>query len=374
LSWKTCPSCGKRIDYHSTQCRDCYRASQVAAVTNEPLDAHLLTALRKGRHRLADLAHACSATPGRTLDALLSLQQRGINARQVGDTWSIEPTPEIGTESGRIFEYRSRPDHRFVFGAMGDTHLGSKYERLDCLRDLYDRFAAAGVDRVFHAGNWIDGEAPFNRFELTVHGMEEQLAYLAAEYPRRDGIETWAIAGEDHEGWYSRRESVDIGRFAEHVMHEHGRDDWHDLGFVEAAVQLVNAETGERSPLLVMHPGGGSAYAISYRPQRLLESLEGGEKPAVVLIGHYHKLSVNLIRNVWAVQVGCLQDQTVFLRKKNIEAHVGGTIVELEQDPATGAIIGCKVEMIRYFNQGYYNDRWRRGRAVVLPERARGAA
>ena len=122
--------------------------------------------------------------------------------------------------------------------------------------------------------------------------------------------------------------------------------------------------------MLVMHPGGGSAYATSYRPQKIVESFEGGEKPAVLLLGHYHKLSVNLVRNVWALQIGCTQDQTVFMRKKNIDAHIGGMKVKLEQDPDTGAIIACETQIIRYFNKGYKNNRWSVSENAELPERA----
>ncbi len=110
--------------------------------------------------------------------------------------------------------------------------------------------------------------------------------------------------------------------------------------------------------MLVMHPGGGTAYALSYRPQKLVESLQGGQKPAVILIGHYHKISVNLIRNVWAFQVGCSQDQTPFMRKIPTEPHIGGMVITLMQDPATGAITGCVPEIRNYFDREYYNDRW----------------
>src|SRR6185436_12107442 len=85
--------------------------------------------------------------------------------------------------AGPVFEYVSRKDNTFLFGALGDSHLGSKYERLDVTNDLYDRYADAGVDRVFHTGNWIDGDEPKNRHDIAVHGMEPQLDYLAANYP-----------------------------------------------------------------------------------------------------------------------------------------------------------------------------------------------
>lgn len=183
-------------------------------------------------------------------------------------------------------------------------------------------------------------------------------------------MSTYAVSGDDHEGWYGQREGVDIGKYAENAMREEGRDDWHNLGFIEAHIRLVNANTGKSSILTVMHPGGGSAYAISYQPQKLVESLEGGEKPAVLMLGHYHKLSANNIRNVWVVQTGCTQDQTTFMKKKRIDAHVGGLITKLYQDPETGAIVRFMPDMLRYFNRGYYgNKRWSYSGDVDLPRR-----
>lgn len=269
----------------------------------------------------------------------------------------------------REFHYTSREDNTFRFGIASDQHLGSKYERLDVLNSLYDEFAAAGVDRVYNAGNWIDGEDKKNQFDLMVHGLEPQIDYLVANYPRRKGIDTFAVWGEDHEGWFARREAIDMGRFAQGKMRDAGRDDWHDLGFVESKVDLINANTGARNTMVVMHPGGGSSYAYSYRPQKIVESLQGGEKPGVLIIGHYHKMSVNLIRNVWTIQAGCSQDQTVFMRKQGLEAHVGGHIVELTQDPETGAVRRCKVDQIQFFNRRYENDRWGKVGHVVHPEK-----
>ena len=336
----------------------------------EPLPDALVKALKQGPLSLRALADVCQVTPGQALDGLLALQVRGINACQLGELWSLESQPATPEQAGRTFSYTSRADNHFLFGGMGDNHSGSKWERQDVLEDLYDRFYAAGCNRVFNAGNWLEGEDHKNKFDLLVHGMEDQVVYLVTRYPHRPDMDTYAITGEDHEGFFCRRESVDIGKFTERMMREAGRSDWHDLGFLEARVELVNANTGKRGSLVVMHPGGGSAYALSYRPQKILESMSGGEKPNVVLIGHYHKLSVNLIRNVWAIQVGCTQDQTIFMRKKNLEAHVGGVIVDLEQDPETGAIIACTPTLIHYYDKNYYNDRWKKTGPVVASPRA----
>lgn len=252
---------------------------------------------------------------------------------------------------------------------MGDTHIGSRYARLDVLMDLYRRYQEARVRDVFHTGNYIEGEARFNRHELEAHSLEGQVRLLVQNYPRVSGITTHAVTGDDHEGWYAQREGINVGRLVERAFRDAGRNDWRDMGFMEAHVRLVNRNTGKEAVMAVVHPGGGSAYALSYSIQKIIESLEGGEKPAVGLYGHYHKLWAGNIRNVWCVQTGCTQDQTVFMRKKRLEAHVGGTLIELEQDPATGAIIGFTPRIFRYFARGYYANRWAHGEPVALPKR-----
>jgi len=200
--------------------------------------------------------------------------------------------------------------------------------------------------------------------------MDAQCRHLAAVYPKREGIHTYAVAGDDHEGWYAQREGVNIGRYAEQCFRDIGREDWHDIGYMEAHVKLVNANTGAMATLAVVHPGGGSAYADSYSVQKIVESLEGGEKPAVGLYGHYHKLLAGEYRNVWWLQTGCTKDQDPFARKKRLRFAVGGTIVTLEQDPESGAIVGFGPKMFRYFNRGFYEGRWSHSGAVTQPKRS----
>jgi hypothetical protein len=142
---------------------------------------------------------------------------------------------------------------------------------------------------------------------------------------------------------------------------------------MQADIVLKNANSGASCILRVMHPGGGTGYALSYRPQKIIEAMEGGEKPAVLLLGHYHKIDFGLVRNVWYVQTGCQQDQTPFMAQKAIEAHVGGfPLIVAEQDPNTGAIVSFLPEARRYFNKRYYfeaglgNNRWS-GHGLVTP-------
>lgn len=276
--------------------------------------------------------------------------------------YAIEHEPPVASSLGPSHEIVSTADNIFRFGAFGDLHAASKYARWDVREDLVRRAEAFGAQCIFDTGNWIDGEAPFNRYDLECIGMDAQMRLLAARHPKTT-LPIYAVTGDDHEGWYAKREGVDVGRYCEAVMRPEGHN-WTNLGYIEADVLLRNANTGATSVLRVMHPGGGSAYALSYRPQKIIESLEGGEKPAIVLMGHYHKIDCGLVRNVWYCQTGTQQDQTPFMRKRAIEAHVGGFLIEAEQDPETGAIIGFTPQARRYFNRAYHfqhglgNNRW----------------
>jgi hypothetical protein len=332
------------------------------------IETKIINRLKKGNTTVEELKTLADLGESAIRGIIEDLKHTGFIIHEMGNMFSIEksmPFPSHHTETSNIIELVSRPDNTFLVGATGDQHLGSKYYRDDVLNDLYDRFEKEKVQCVYNTGNWIEGEARFNKPDILVHGMEAQCRFLSKNYPKRGNIKTYAVSGDDHEGWYGQREGVDIGKFAERIMREEGRDDWVNLGFMESFVRLVNYNTGKYSILSVVHPGGGSSYALSYAIQKIIESLDGGEKPAVGFYGHYHKLWAGNIRGVWCLQTGTCKSQDPFMRKKKLEAHVGGAIVEMEQDPKTGAIIAFKPNMIRYFNKGYYQDRWSQSQGVT---------
>lgn len=327
-------------------------------------------ALKRQAATLEQLSSSLGITPGQALDACQALVDAGANVREDGGVWVAQDMPTPAFVSGRApHRLVSTPDHKFRFGVVADSHLGSKYERLDSLNSIYDRFAREGITHVYHCGNWIEGEARFNRTDVKVHGMDAQLEYLARHYPCRPGIVTYAVTGDDHEGWYAQREGIDIGKRAEQTMRAAGREDWVDLGYMEAHVHLVNASTQKVAIMAVVHPGGGSAYADSYVVQKIIESLDGGEKPAIALYGHYHKMLAGDYRNVFWVLVPSTKDQDVFMRKKRIRSVVGGGIVEVHQHPHDGALHTFKPWLWRYFNKGYYEGRWSHSGDVNLPDR-----
>lgn len=321
------------------------------------------------RTTLDELAHRLNISRGAALDAVEGLRRAGYSVRETGGAYWLDTTPRSGVDAGQAHEYTSRPDGSYVFGFTSDNHIGSKYHREDVLEKLFDRFKEVGVDRVLNAGNWVDGEASFNKHDLLAHGMHQQCKLLVNSWPRV-GLTTYAVTGDDHEGWWSQREGVDIGRYAEQCFRDEGREDWVDLGYMEADIRLTHADSGATNRLRVAHPGGGSAYATSYAPQKYLESLQGGDKPGAVLLGHWHKLEFINIRGVWVIQTGCTQDQTPFGRKKRLDFQVGGGLCRIQQDPKSGALVSCTVELMQFFNREFYGTgRWSHSEPVTMPER-----
>lgn len=247
----------------------------------------------------------------------------------------------------------------FRFGVLGDSHLCSRYARLDVLNSLYDIYEREGIAHVYHTGNIVDGECRFNKYELIVRsGFEAQIDYTLENYPQRKGITTHFVTGDDHEGWYLQREGINFGQRLQDAAERGGRKDLRWIGHVEVDITL-QAKKGS-SWMRVAHPGGGSSYAISYTGQKIVESYQGGEKPRILFIGHYHKFNYDYSREVYIVQTGCTEDQTIFMRKRKLQAHVGGTMVSFHQ-AETGEVNRFRVEWMPYFDRGYYqqNDKYR---------------
>jgi hypothetical protein len=243
---------------------------------------------------------------------------------------------------------------KLKFGFTSDNHLCNKNSREDVLNTLYDIFLDEGVAVVYNGGNWIDGEFRWNKNEIFIYGATNQLRYCARNFPHRPGIVTKYVVGDDHEGWYAQRDGMDVGDYLQkHRKEDFGYDDLEYLGYAEADIPLSLPEQECQSFMRILHAGGGTAYAMSYATQKIAESYQGGEKPSILMVGHYHKFDWSFPREIHAIQMMTTCDQTLFMRKMKIQAAVGGGIVEARRAP-DGTINRVKVEIITFFDKGFY--------------------
>ncbi len=301
---------------------------------------------------LAEAADTLDVAPGKIRQALdeLKAEKRTVSIYKDG----FELNPAIPPSDPTRLDAKKFGGKTIKFGLCSDEHLGSKYHRSDVLNVLFDIWKDQGIEQVYSCGNSIDGEARFNKTDLLVYGMQRQVEFWAEHWPQRKGMKTDFITGDDHEGWYQQREGIDIGGFMESVARKGGREDLTHLGYMEHDILF---EGKERPLIRLMHAGGGSAYATSYTAQKIVESYQGSEKPSILLIGHYHKAEYGYPREVHCVQAATCEDQTPFMRKKKLQAHVGGWTIEFQVDP-NGIVHRFKSEFHPFFDRGFYGKNW----------------
>jgi hypothetical protein len=329
------------------------KVKEAAKVVAIEIPIKIKERLKKGPLSVEELAHILDASPARVRSAIKEMKANGAMIYDApfgrfgfADSTNLQPGS---------FEFkgeRGQWQHRFLF--MTDKHMCNKHCRLDVMRQGYEHAKREGIDKSIDAGNWIDGEARFNRTELiTAPGMDNQLDFAIDQSPR--GIDTFFIAGDDHEGWYQQREGIEIGRYFQTRAESQGRKDLKYLGYGEADIKLSFGSGA--AVMRVVHPGGGSAYAISYTDQKRVESYQGGEKPQIELVGHYHKFNHGYPREIHTVQGGCTCDQTIFMRKRRLQAHVGYSFIKIQQN-GEGIITRVSVEWFPFFDRGYYEKRF----------------
>lgn len=276
----------------------------------------LMKALTKGTTS-KELADALGVSERIAAAMIDEKKQAGYNVRETRGVWKIE-NDLIPTENRYSDEWDGKRVVRF--GLLGDTHFNSKYAQITHLHRLYDIFAADGIDTVYHTGDLDDGEQmrKGHQYELYNQGFDDHRDEIIRVYPKRDGMRTRFIIG-NHDASLIRLAGADIGRA---VASE--RRDMEYLGPDSAVIQLTDNCTLE-----LRHPGDGTAYAISYKIQKMVEAMSGGEKPNVLAVGHYHKIEYLPYRNIEVFQTGTLCAQTPWMRGKGIAAMMGGWIVEL---------------------------------------------
>jgi predicted phosphodiesterase len=211
-------------------------------------------------------------------------------------------------------------------GIIADTHIGhSKFDE-GLFKYAGEVFRKEKVKNVYHAGDILEGMSGRDGhiFELSHIGFSNQIKYTAELIEKYfKGLMMYGIIG-NHDLWYKIRNNggINVGEELEKRC-----SNFKYLGENEADIELA--------PKVIMklfHANDGSAYATSYKLQKLVESMEGGKKPKILVEGHYHKAMFMFLRNVHCLEAGTLCGQTGWMRGKKIAAHKGFWILEYEAD------------------------------------------
>lgn len=190
---------------------------------------------------------------------------------------------------------------------ISDTHLCSKYDRLDILRYLYDKAEDRGIKYILHSGDFTDGRSnrPEHIYELRETSYEGQVDYCVDKYPTFSG-KTYVISGNHDDWWYKSTGSEIVKAIAKR------RDDIVYLGSDVADLKIGKLK------IRLFHGKGGNAYAKSYKVQKYLDSIPLEERPHILQTGHVHQSFYMKQDDTHCFQTSCLEDLTPFARSMGL--------------------------------------------------------
>lgn len=215
--------------------------------------------------------------------------------------------------------HKPKRTKRIKILAIADTHIGEKKFK----DELFTKAVADSkeVDVVLHAGDHLEGMSgrPGHIYELRHVGYQAQKTeavnlYSAINKP------IYGIDG-NHDQWFKQKNNagVVVGEELEVSLKNYTH-----LGEWEGDFHVDNLW------IKLFHANDGTSYANSYKGQKLVESLTGGEKPNIILQGHYHKMLYQFTRNVHLFDCGTICGQTRFMRGKKLAAHMGYWILDIK--------------------------------------------
>lgn len=231
------------------------------------------------------------------------MSEQGYNIDFVNGEIIVHKTPPKNND---IYELPYNLEHLKLL-LISDTHLASKYDRLDILRYLYGKAEDKGVKHILHSGDFTDGRSnrPEQVYELREPSYEGQVQYCVDKYPEFSG-KTYVIQGNHDDWWYKSTGSEIVKSIAQQ------RDDIEYLGADVADMKIGKLK------IRLFHGSGGGAYAKSYKLQKYLDTIPLEERPDILQTGHIHQSFYMKQDQTHCFQTSCLEDQTPYCRSKGL--------------------------------------------------------
>jgi hypothetical protein len=217
--------------------------------------------------------------PGKVKALVTSAKDMGVRLRVEHDHVGIQPSePEDRVRSIGIAPVVGE---RQRVAVISDLHLGSKY----CLRDQLKEFIQyaydQGIREILCPGDVLDGGYRHGIFEVSHTGIDAQAQDLFETLPHLPGLNYRCITG-NHDFTFTESIGVDVGDYLESYFSKRGRSDLHFYGNRGAFLKVKGAIVH------LWHPRSGVSYARSYAIQKHIEKYSSGEKPNILLCGHWH--------------------------------------------------------------------------------------
>lgn len=228
--------------------------------------------------------------------------------------------------------------HRIL--VMSDTHIGSVYsptEWHDIVSD-YANDPRNDIECILHLGDLVDG------LKLARMGTQiYELSELGYDAQKKKAIELMGkyhkpiyIISGNHDAYFRENGGADIVKAVANEL-----PNMTYVGYNSADIMVGGAK------IRMFHGGDGNSYAYSYRLQKLVEAINGGNKPNILLAGHTHKYISLFDRNIFAISCPAMQSQTKFMEAKKLAAHTGFLILDF--DTLNGSVRNLAVQYFPFY-------------------------
>lgn len=288
-----------------------------STLTGDVDDIESLMSACRGGVTFEDLCDRLDLPPGKLRGLISRAQESGRTVDVAGGVvrWR-DPEPNKCPE-----DIAAPVGSAGMVAAISDTHFGSAYHMSGALKHFIDHAYNLGVRVVFHAGDVLDGCYEHSRFHMSHHGIDAQTAAAINALPNKPGLNYYFISG-NHDETFTQRSGAETGLLIEDRFRREGRDDIHYLGCRGGRANLGGV-TFE-----LWHPRSGRAYARSYHVQKHIAAYGPGEKPDILLIGHYHQDMAWEERGVHAYGLPCFKSSlTPFEKSLGLGGSMGGIVL-----------------------------------------------
>ena len=259
------------------------------------------------------------------LGLLRELRQEGINIgiQKKDDDIYLFNHGERELNKDNRYQFYTDENNEFKFVAISDTRLGSKYQQLTILNDIYLKAYEMGYRNVILCGNISEGLfSVANTYSDTnfLADTLEQVDYITQYYPYVEGMKTYFITGTRDEK-HLKNNKINIGKRISDL-----REDMVYLGNTSCNVEI------DKANMLVFSPKLEKTYTVSYRPQQQVDSFRSEDKPDILLYGGLLQMEKMTYRNVKCISVPSVCATTKEMSDKRYANTVGAWYVTVSTD------------------------------------------
>ena len=232
----------------------------------------------------------------------------------------VEAAKEVAVEAPRL-----ELGDEMVIAIASDMHHASKHHEADALKRHVEWAYEEGAREFINPGDTVAGGYRFLKYEVTCNGIDAQTDE-ACEFFRWAGTDiNWRMIAGNH--CESFDVGIDAGAMIQQKMRAQGFTNVHYYGPRAARLKLGATRVA------IHHPGGGLAYALSYKIQKYIDAMPLRERPHFLFTGHTHQTLWLKRGGVHGFLCGTFENgDSSFGRMLGGEVQVGGWLIKYRHD------------------------------------------